>query len=154
LIEPSIASTSWTDHWLARYATSRLVWAVVTVFAVMVINFLVIHMVPGDPVQALVGDFPAPPEYVAAIRHDFGLDRPLMTQLWFYFGHLAQGDFGYSFANRLPVLDLILDRARWTLLLMIPALTIASFAGVALALVATRPGSTVDGVITAISLFG
>jgi ABC-type dipeptide/oligopeptide/nickel transport system permease component len=144
----------WTENWLVRYVLSRLAWAVVTVLAVMVINFLVIHIAPGDPVQALVGDFPAPPEYVATIRHQFGLDRPLPTQLWLYFIHFAHGDLGFSFANRLPVLDLILDRARWTLLLMIPALTLASFAGVALALVATRPGSTLDGGITAISLIG
>src|SRR5580704_9240676 len=98
---------------MTRYVLVRLVWALATVVSILVINFLVVHLVPGDPVQALVGDMPAPPEYVASVRREFGLDQPLWTQLWLYFVNLFHGNLGFSFANRQPVLDLILDRARF-----------------------------------------
>ena len=126
-----------------------------TVFAILVINFLVIHLAPGDPIQALVGDFPAPPEYVEKVRRDYGLDQPLLTQLWLYFANLAEGNLGFSFIYRQPVLDLILGRAPNTLLLMIPGLAIAALIGVVLALAAApRAGGATDSALTAISLFG
>ena len=91
---------------MKRYILVRLAWAVVTVLSILVINFLVIHLVPGDPIQALVGDVPAPPEYVDSVRRDFGLDQPLEIQLLRYFANLAQGNLGFSFANRQPILEL------------------------------------------------
>jgi ABC-type dipeptide/oligopeptide/nickel transport system permease component len=140
---------------MLRYALMRLAWAGPIVLSIVVINFLVVHLVPGDPLQAIVGDFPAPPDYIESVRREFGLDQPLMTQLWLYLKNLAQGNLGFSFANRQPVLTLVLDRAQYTLLLMIPALTIAACVGVLLAMTAApRAGSTYDGAITALSLTG
>jgi peptide/nickel transport system permease protein len=97
---------------LLRYFLSRIAWACPIVLAILVISFLMLHLVKGDPVTALVGDFPAPPEYIESVRHEFGLDRPLPTQLWLYLANVAQGHLGFSFANRVPVLTLILDRRR------------------------------------------
>jgi peptide/nickel transport system permease protein len=143
------------QHWFWRYSLTRLIWAGVTILFILVLNFLVTHLIPGDPVQALVGDFPAPPQYVAAIRHDFGLDEPLLVQLWLYLKNLAHGNLGFSFANRLDVLSLVLDRARFTVLLMLPALTLASLAGVVLALAAApRAGGLWDMSVTTVSLLG
>jgi ABC-type dipeptide/oligopeptide/nickel transport system permease component len=140
---------------MLRYALIRFAWAGPIVLSIVVINFLIIHLVPGDPLQAIVGDFPAPPEYIESVKREFGLDRPLLTQLWLYLSNLAQGNLGFSFANRQPVLSLVVDRAQYTLLLMMPALTIAACAGVLLALTAApRAGSTYDGAITALSLAG
>src|ERR1700722_5039945 len=140
---------------MARYLVTRIVWAVVTILAILIINFLVTHLVPGDPVQALVGDFPAPEDYIATVRREFGLDQKLSTQLWLYLVNLSHGNLGFSFANRQPVLDLVLDRARYTLPLIIPSLVIAALIGIVLALAAApRAGSAYDGSVTAISLFG
>jgi ABC-type dipeptide/oligopeptide/nickel transport system permease component len=140
---------------MTRYLLARIVWAAVTILAILIVNFLVTHLIPGDPVQALVGEFPAPDDYVAAVRRSFGLDQPLGTQLWLYLVNLAQGNLGYSFANRQPVLALVLDRAGFTLLLMLPALAIAAIVGVALALAAApRAGGAYDSTVTAVSLFG
>jgi peptide/nickel transport system permease protein len=140
---------------MSRFVIARLGWAIPVIIAILVINFLIIHIVPGDPVQALVGDFPSPPGYVEQVRHDFGLDQPLTTQLWLYLVHLAHGNLGFSFANRQPVLPLILERAEFTLLLIVPALILASIVGVVLGLVAApRAGSLYDGAITAVSLIG
>lgn len=137
------------------YLLSRLAWAGPIVFCILVINFLIIHVVPGDPIQALVGDFPTPPGYIEQIRHEFGLDQPISTQLGLYLLNLAEGNLGFSFANRQPVLGLVLDRARFTLLLMLPALTAAAILGVVLALAAApRAGSLYDSGITALSLIG
>jgi peptide/nickel transport system permease protein len=140
---------------MGRYLLARLAWAVPIMLAILVINFLIMHLVPGDPVQALVGDFPTPPGYVEQVREEFGLDKPIAHQLGLYLWHLAQGNLGFSFANRQPVLGLILDRARLTLLLMLPALTLAAIIGVVLALAAApRAGSLYDSSITALSLIG
>jgi len=94
-----------------------------------VVNFLLIHLAPGDPVQALVGDFPAPPEYVRAVRHDFGLDRPIAVQLLLYLEHAARGDFGYSFAQRRPVMQVILERVPATVLIVFTAWACAGVIG-------------------------
>jgi len=143
------------QHWFWRYSLTRLAWAAITVLFILVLNFLVTHLIPGDPVQALVGDFPAPPEYIAAIRHDFGLDQPLAIQLFLYLRNLAHLNLGFSFANRLPVLTLVLDRARFTVLLMLPALILASLLGVVLALAAApRAGGLWDMSVTTVSLLG
>ena len=140
---------------MGRFLLARLAWTVPILFVILVVNFLVIHLAPGDPVQALVGDFPAPPGYLEQIRHDFGLDQPLWVQLLRYGQNLLQGHLGYSFANRQPVLDLILVRAGTTLILMIPGLVAASVLGVVLALAAApHAGSAFDSGITALSLFG
>ena len=140
---------------MRRYILARLAWAGPIVVAIVVATFFIIHIVPGDPVQALVGDFPTPPGYLEQVRKDFGLDQPITTQLWLYLANLSQGNLGYSFSNRQPVLDLVFDRARFTLLLMIPALTLAAILGVSMALAAApRAGGLVDSGITALSVVG
>ena len=140
---------------MLRFFLMRLLWAVPIVVAIAVLSFVLLHLVRGDPVTALIGDFPAPPEYVARIRAEFGLDQPIATQLWLYLGNLVHGNLGFSFAKRMPVLDLVLARARVTLLLMVPALVAASLLGVAMALAAApRAGSSADATITGLSLLG
>jgi len=140
---------------MRRFLLARLGWAVPVILAILVINFLIVHIVPGDPIQALVGDFPAPPGYADQVRHEFGLDRPVATQLGLYLLNLAKGNLGFSFANRQPVLTLVLERAQFTLLLMLPALTFAALLGVVLGLAAApRAGSLYDSGITALSLVG
>jgi peptide/nickel transport system permease protein len=140
---------------MGRFLVARLAWAVPIIAVILIVNFLIIHLAPGDPVQALVGDFPAPAGYIEQIRHDFGLDQPLWVQLLRYGENLARGHLGYSFANRQPVLGLILVRAGMTMVLMIPGLVAASLLGVVLALAAApRSGSLFDSGITALSLFG
>ena len=82
---------------MVRYLLSRLAWAGPVVIAIVIATFLIIHLVPGDPIQALVGDFPTPPGYAEQVRKDFGLDQPLATQLWRYLVNLSQGNLGFSF---------------------------------------------------------
>lgn len=138
-----------------RYALGRVLQIPPLVFAIAVVIFAIVHLAPGDPIQALVGDFPAPDEYVRKVREDFGLDRPLIVQFGRYVGALARGDLGYSFVYRQPVLTLIAERAGATALLTLTALAFASTLGLALGvLAARRPFSLLDGVVSGGSVAG
>jgi len=125
------------------------------VLGLVLLSFVITHLLPGDPIDALVGNFPAPAAYVAQVRHDFGLDQPLAEQLWRYVVNLARGNLGFSFLNRQPVLPLVLHRAGITLLLMVPALATAALLGVAMAVWSTaHAGKPLDRVLTGASLVG
>jgi peptide/nickel transport system permease protein len=140
---------------MTRYIIGRVFWGLIMVLGLVVVDFLITHLLPGDPIDALVGNFPAPPDYIARIRHDFGLDQSLSAQLGYFLLNLAHGQLGFSFVNRLPVLQLILERAGITLILMLPSLVLASLIGIALAVAATaRNGRTMDSVLTCVSLVG
>lgn len=140
---------------LLLFAGRRLLLAVPLLLAVVVLNFTLIQLAPGDPVTVLVGDYPAPPEYVAEVRREFGLDRPLPERLVRYLGQLARGNLGYSFANRQPVRDLIAVRLGATLQLTLTAMVLATVAGLLLGLVGARTrGTAVDGVSQGLALSG
>ncbi|MDR7544701.1 MAG: ABC transporter permease [Armatimonadota bacterium] len=140
---------------LARYTASRLAQALPLLAGVVAVNFLLIALAPGDPVTVLLGEYPAPPEYVARLRSEFGLDRPAPVRLALYAWNVAQGNLGFSFAYRLPVSTLVVERLGNTFLLMATALTGAAVLGVILGVVAARrPGSVLDAASTGISLAG
>lgn len=140
---------------MRSYLLSRIGWGALIILCILVLNFIIVHMVPGDPLHALLGDFPVPEGYAEQVRAEFGLDKPIASQLGLYLWNLLQGNLGFSFANRMPVLDLILSRLGPTLLLMLPALFFAAVLGVVLGVTAApRAGSVEDSAITALSLFG
>ncbi len=140
---------------MARYALVRLLQIPPVLLGLVTVIWLVVRLAPGDPVLALVGDFPAPDEYVKRIREEFGLDRSLPEQFLRYVTAVARGDLGFSFVFRRPVLGLVLERAGATALLTVTALLFASLAGVALGVLsARRPFSWVDGLISGGSVVG
>jgi peptide/nickel transport system permease protein len=140
---------------LPEYLGKRILQVIPLVVAVVVVNFLLVHLAPGDPINALVGDFPAPEAYIQQVRKDFGLDQPLWRQLWLYFTQLSRGNLGYSFANRQPVLQLIYERLWATLSLGLTALFFAALVGVALGIFsAQRPYSWLDNFTSFLSLVG
>ena len=103
---------------LARFAFQRIAYAVVLVLAVIVLNFLLIHLAPGDPVETIAGAMGGMGEEMRAqLRHAYGLDRSLIDQLGIYLGRMVSGDLGYSFYFNLPVAQLILQRVPATLFL-------------------------------------
>ena len=132
---------------LLSYTLRRLLHAIPLLLAVAVLNFCLIAAAPGDPVTALIGDFPAPAEYVAKMRQDYGLDQPLPVRLGRYLQHLASLDLGYSFANRMPVSTLVAARLGATLKLTGSALAVATVLGVLLGLLAARLGGWVDRLV-------
>ena len=140
---------------MAGFILRRLLHAIPLLLAVVVLNFLLIAFTPGDPITLLVGDFPAPPEYVEQMRREFGLDQPVWVQLLRYLGKVVRGDFGYSFANQRPVSTLILDRLGATLELTLTALAFASVVGIASGILAARArGGVADTAIQGASSAG
>ena len=118
---------------------SRLVKALVVVIGVVVINFFLIRMAPGDPATVMAGEAGAgDATYVTQLREQFGLDQPVLTQLGIYLKGVAKLDLGYSYRNHLPVLDLILDRLPATFLLMSGAFLFSIVMGVLLGVIAAR----------------
>ncbi len=140
---------------MARYVLGRLLQIPPLLLGLVTVIWLVVRLAPGDPVLALVGDFPAPDEYVRKVRAEFGLDRSLPEQYLRYVAAVARGDLGFSFVFRRPVLELVLERAGATALLTATALALASLAGVALGILAAgRPFSVLDGLISGGSVVG
>ena len=104
---------------LLRYVVRRLLQAMPVVLGVVVLNFLLLQLAPGDAATVLAGEAGgAPAEYVQPLRQRFGLDKPVLVQLALYVKNILALDLGYSFRNQSPVLPLILARLSATLLLM------------------------------------
>jgi peptide/nickel transport system permease protein len=119
------------------YVARRLAQAVPIVIGIVVLNFLLLQLAPGDAATVLAGEAGgAPPEYVAQLRQRFGLDQPVYVQLGLYLKNILTLDLGYSFRHGMPVLELILDRLWPTLLLMGATLVVSVLVGVALGLIA------------------
>ncbi|WP_282605269.1 ABC transporter permease [Pelagibius sp. Alg239-R121] len=134
----------------------RLIYAAILVFAVLILNFLLIHLAPGDPAEVIAGEMGgATEEVMASIRKAYGLDRPLHEQLGVYLGKTLQGDFGQSFFYNASVTSLILDRIGPTLLLVTTALLFAIGMGTLLGVIASRnPRGIVSNVVTVLSIVG
>ena len=137
---------------LLRYFLSRLLQMFPIALFIVVINFALIHLAPGDVSILLAGEG-ADPEYMQSVRETYGLDKPLYQQLGAYIGQLLQGDLGLSFRTREPVIGIIAERVPATLLLAGTALVISSVLGVAIgAVMARRPGSAIDTAVTTLSI--
>lgn len=138
-----------------RYVLKRVAMAAPLVLVVVTINFVLIQAAPGDPVDVLVGEWPAPQEYRDQLRRDLGLDRSVPERYVAYLASVATGDFGFSFKNRQPVAELILQRMPATLLLMVTSMLLAAVLGVTLGVIASlRPYSTADNLISVVALVG
>jgi peptide/nickel transport system permease protein len=122
---------------LWRYVLRRLLQAIPVVLGVVILNFLLLQLAPGDAATVLAGEAGgAPAEYVQALRERFGLDKPVLVQLALYVKNILALDLGYSFRNQSPVLPLILARLSATLLLMGTTLVLSIGGGVLLGLLA------------------
>ena len=139
---------------LARFLGYRLLLSIPVVLGIVVLNFFLIHLAPGDAASVLAGESgAASPEYMEQLRHKFGLDRPLLAQFGVYLLNMLHLDLGYSFRNDSPVGSLIVDRLWPTGLLMLTAFAAALVIGTLLGLVAaTGRNSWRDALISLVSL--
>ncbi|PYN91451.1 MAG: ABC transporter permease [Candidatus Rokuibacteriota bacterium] len=115
----------------------RAAQAIPVVCAILVLNFLLLRLAPGDAASVLAGEAgSATPEYMAQLRQRFGLDQPVLVQLALYMKNMVALDLGFSFRYNMPVLTLILNRLGPTLLLMGVTLVLSVGAGVTLGILA------------------
>ncbi|KAF1044495.1 MAG: Glutathione transport system permease protein GsiC [Xylophilus sp.] len=127
-----------------------------TLALVVGISFLLLKLAPGDLAMAMAGDAgAASPEYMEMLRRQYGLDQPMWMQFWHYIANVARLDFGYSFRNSMPVLELIAERVPATLLLVATSIVIALVVGVSLGVwAAYRQGRWIDTGISTLSTIG
>ncbi|KAA0576979.1 ABC transporter permease [Azospirillum sp. B21] len=138
----------------AQIFASRLVKAAVILIAIVVMNFFLVHAAPGDPAMVMAGEAGAADEkFVAQLREQFGLDRPILEQLGTYVGKVVQGDLGFSYRQQRPVWDILAERLPATLVLTLTAFLLALALGVALGtLAAVTVGTWADSAITVVAL--
>ena len=136
------------------FVARRLLKSVAILLAIVVMNFLLIRLAPGDPASVIAGEAGAADEkYIAQLREQFGLDQPLTTQLAVYVGNVVRFDLGYSYRNQRTVADMVGERLPATLLLTVTAFVVALGLGVSLGVMAaTRVGTWADSVITVAAL--
>jgi peptide/nickel transport system permease protein len=138
----------------AKFLVRRAVQSLFLILALIVVNFLLIHLAPGDPVHFLAGQS-GDEKYYEFVRAKFGLDKPLGTQLWIYISGVFRGDLGYSLGYQQPVADVIFERVPATLLLVLSALTLSSLSGLVLGVeAARRENSFFDRAVNALALVG
>jgi len=116
--------------------------------------FLLIHLVPGDPVAVMLGDWASPADE-EVLRHKLGLDLPLWQQYWTYMSGIVQGDLGQSLFYQQPVSTLVLERFPFTLQLALMALMIAVLISFPLGIWSSlRAGRLPDHLAMSVSLIG
>jgi peptide/nickel transport system permease protein len=141
---------------MSQYLIRRLIWAIPVLFGVSITVFLMLHMIPGDPVLALLRGQPTvTPEDIARLRAQLGLDEPLPVQYLQWLGGVLRGDFGESILAHRPVLTMIAEQAWSTVQLTFAAMVMAVIIGTSLGTIsALRRNSWVDTLASLISLFG
>ena len=135
---------------------NRLVYAFVLLFAVLVLNFTLMHLAPGDVADTISQSMGgADEELLIEIRKDYGLDQPYFQQLATYIGKVLRFDLGHSFFFNEPVSKLVLERVPATLLLVITAQILALLLGVVLGVYSARkPNGIMSHFVTFFALFG
>ncbi|MEU2701726.1 MULTISPECIES: ABC transporter permease [Micromonospora] len=139
---------------MARFVLRRVLQSAVVLVGVTLVVFLLLQLVPGDPVRVALGTRFDPQTY-DALRERAGLDQPLPVQYASYLGHALTGDLGVSFRTGQPVSQIVLERLPATLSLAVTAVVFALLVAFPLGIVAAvRSGSAVDHAARVFSQFG
>ncbi|HEC84654.1 MAG: glutathione ABC transporter permease GsiC [Candidatus Parabeggiatoa sp. nov. 2] len=139
---------------MLSFLLSRLVSTFFVVLGVVTLVFLLIHLVPGDPVQAMLGEA-AQPADLESLREALGLNQPLLTQWWLYITNLLQGDLGNSLYSKEPIIDILIERFPATLELAFAGLLVAVLLALPLGSIAALRKDTVwDNGAMVFSLLG
>jgi len=103
---------------MLKYLIKRLLMAIPTVIGITIIVFMIIHFIPGDPIQIMFGRAPDPVQ-IENLRRFYGLDKPLYIQYFIWLNNILHGNLGRSIQLGLPIFDLIIERFSRTVLLCI-----------------------------------
>ena len=119
-----------------HYLIKRICGYLLTIFLILVFNFVLIRIMPGDPMMYILGEedyydfFYNNPSYLEKLREVYDLNGSVIHQFWIYMKDIVHLNFGTSYHYGRPVLELILFRASWTLRLVIPAILISAVLGI------------------------
>jgi peptide/nickel transport system permease protein len=140
---------------MARYLLRRLLIAIPSLLGISVVIFTVLALAPGDPFGELATNPAVPPEVREALRVKFGLDDPVVVRYFRWIAAMAQGDWGFSFASRIDVDKLILQRLPASLFVIGSAQLLALLIAVPIGVfAATRPYSIFDQVASTLAFVG
>ncbi|MEA2523577.1 MAG: peptide/nickel transport system permease protein [Thermomicrobiales bacterium] len=140
---------------MTTYVLRRVAQAIPVLFGITLFTFLMIHLVPGDPVLIIAGDKPITEERAAQIRHQYGLDRPLWVQYRDYVVDLLHGDMGSGLHSKRPVSDTIREAMGPTIQLTLAGLLVAVSLGVTLGILAALfHNSWLDTLAMVVALVG
>lgn len=137
----------------AAYIRKRLLLMIVVLFGVTVVIFSMIHLIPGDPAFLILGDR-ATEAKAAELRHQLGLDQPILLQYWHFITGIVRGDFGMSLLYRQPVNNLVFKRVPTSLFLALYAMILTVVITLPMGiLAAVRQNKPTDHLIRALFLF-
>lgn len=138
---------------MTKYIIRRLLLFIPVWLGVAVLTFMMMHLIPGDPAQALYGGRPLSSAAIRQLHHQMGLDRPILVQLADFLYRAVVGDLGDSWQSHTPVSGLIMQRFPYTVELALAGLGLGSLAGIVLGVVsAVFPGSRLDRALLVASL--
>jgi len=139
---------------MPSFLLSRLLSMFTVLLGVITLIFFLIHLVPGDPVQAMLGETATPTD-LEALRQALGLNEPLFTQWWLYMSNLFQGDLGNSLYSKEPIVDILIERFPATLELAGAGLLVAILLALPLgSIAALRKDTVYDNGAMVFSLLG
>jgi ABC-type dipeptide/oligopeptide/nickel transport system permease component len=137
------------------YVRRTLLTGIAVALGVSVLSFSLLHLLPGDPVLVMLGDSGHPPERIAELRTELGLEDPVAVQYARYLGNLLHGDLGRSIRSNRPVFDEISQQAPNTLALTFAALGLAVVLGISLGVLAAyHRGGWLDWASVTLALLG
>lgn len=140
---------------MARYLGRRFLATIPVLLGISLLVFLMMHVVPGDPAQLMLGEMGTSPEAVANLHKQLGLDQPLLIQYLHYIGGALHGDLGRSFLQNQPVARLIGNVLPDTIILTLAGLGLAVLLGVLFGtLAAVRSGTWLDTICMFLALLG
>lgn len=140
---------------MLSYLAQRLAHTILVVAGVFVVVFMMIHLIPGDPVQVMFSDAPVPKEQVELVRHQLGLDLPLPAQFGRYVGRAVEGDLGRSIMTNRPVAMDIGRVIPYTGELAVASMCLAVIGGIVFGILSAVSHNTWrDSGLTAVALLG
>jgi ABC-type dipeptide/oligopeptide/nickel transport system permease component len=138
---------------MTAYVARRLAAIVVLAFGVSIVSFLIIHLIPGDPVMQMIGFSTSSTAEITNLRHQLGLDLPLPVQYVRWLGNVLRGNLGYSYTASTPVTTLIAENIPYTLALTGAAMAFSLVVGIPLgAIAALTRGTIVDMAVMVVAL--
>ncbi|HHV46760.1 MAG TPA: ABC transporter permease [Tissierellia bacterium] len=139
---------------MAKYITKRILKGIVTFLITITLTFFIVRLMPADPATLLM-DPRMSEAHRQQLLKDFGLDKPLIVQYFSFLRNLLKGDLGISFMQKRPVMDIIMEKLPWTLLLMTITQFITMAVGIPLGIYSGhKRGSLFDQIVNAVAIFG